>query len=409
MEDSEISWLIENSDRIIGETEVSYHRALFGHIDWNERLICLRGARGVGKTTLMKQYLKESYGVGNRAALFVSLDAFWFETHNLIDVADWHWKHGGKVIFVDEVHQHASWPTLIKTIYDSYPSLKIVYSGSSLLRLDRDGADLSRRQMTYELPGLSFREFLAFERILEYPAVTLEELLADHVRLAGEVCSGLRILEPFGKYLRYGYYPFFKESAVGRIRESNYYAKLRQVVGQVLEVDYPKIEEVTVGTIRKARKMLMILAESVPQTPKMSRLYQELETDRIQGLKILQALERAGLMGLVSDESATLKNLSRPDKIYLNNANLMHALSSDVEIGCVRETFFLNQLRAAGYDVTYPKTGDFKVAGKYLFEVGGPGKTFDQIKDIPNSFVVNDGVEITRGNKIPLWLFGFLY
>lgn len=409
MEDSEISWLIENSDRIVGETDVSYHRALFNHIDWSERLICLKGARGVGKTTLMKQYLKESYGVGNRDALFVSLDAFWFETHNLIDVADWHWKHGGKVIFVDEVHQRSSWPTLIKTIYDSYPSLKIVYSGSSLLRLDRDGADLSRRQMTYELPGLSFREYLSFGGILDYPAATLEEVLTDHVRLAGEVCANLRILEPFGKYLRYGYYPFFKESAEGQVREMNYYAKLRQVVGQVLEVDYPKIEEVTVGTIRKARKMLMILAESVPQTPKMTRLYQELETDRIQGLKILQALERAGLMGLISDEAATLKNLSRPDKIFLNNTNLMHALSSDVEIGCVRETFFLNQLRAAGYDVTYPKVGDFKVAGKYLFEVGGAGKTFDQIKDIPDSFVVNDGVEVTRGNKIPLWMFGMLY
>lgn len=409
MEDAEISWIIENSDRVVNETDTSYHRALFKSIDWNERLICLKGARGVGKTTLMKQYVKENFGVGNRVALFVSLDAFWFETHNLVDVADWHWKHGGKILLVDEVHQHAAWPTLIKTIYDSYPSLKIVYSGSSLLRLDRDGADLSRRQMTYELPGLSFREYLAFEGICDCPAVTLENLLSDHVRLAAEVCSSLRILEPFGKYLRHGYYPFYKESISNRLQESGYYAKLRQVVGQVLEVDYPKIEEVTVGTIRKARKMLMVLAESVPQTPKMSKLYRELETDRIQGLKILQALERAGLMGLVSDESATLKNLSRPDKIYLNNTNLMFALSRDVEIGCVRETFFLNQLRAARYDVTYPKTGDFMVEGKFLFEVGGPGKTFEQIKDIPDSFVANDGVETTRGNKIPLWLFGFLY
>lgn len=409
MEESEISWLVENSDRVVDETTTTFHRSLYDHLDWNERLICLKGARGVGKTTLLRQRMKEAYGAGNREALFVSLDSFWFETHSLVDVADWHWKHGGKVLFVDEVHHRESWPVLLKTIYDSYSSLKIVYSGSSLLRLDRDGADLSRRQMTYELPGLSFREYLQLEGILDFPALSLETVLADHVRSAGDLTRDLRILEPFERYLKHGYYPFYRDSVGDRLQEANYYVKLRQVVGQVLEVDYPKIEEVTVATIRKARKMLMILAESVPQTPRMSRLYQELETDRIQGLKILQSLERAGLMGLVSDESAALKNLSRPDKIYLNNTNLMWALSGRVDVGCLRETFFLNQLRAAGHVVTYPKAGDFCVNGVQLFEVGGPGKTFDQIKDLPNSYVVNDGVEKTRGNKIPLWLFGFLY
>ena len=263
--------------------------------------------------------------------------------------------------------------------------------------------------MTYELPGLSLREYLQLEGILDYPALSLESVFADHVRVTGEITGNLRILEPLAQYMRHGYYPFYRDSGIERGHEANYHVKVRQVVSQVLEVDYPKVEEVTVTTIRKARKMLMILAESVPQTPKMSRLYQELETDRIQGLKILQALERAGLMGLVSDESAALKNLSRPDKIYLNNTNLMWALSPRVETGCLRETFILNQLRAAGHAVTYPKSGDFMVDGSYLLEVGGPGKTFEQVKDLPDSFVVNDGVEATRGNKIPLWLFGFLY
>ncbi len=230
----------------------------------------------------------------------------------------------------------------------------------------------------------------------------LSRLLIDR-DVAREITRGMNILKHFQDYIRVGYYPFYKED-----RET-YYERLRSVVRQVLEVDLPTIEDVTAATVAKAKKMLAILADSVPQTPKMACLYRELETDRNQGLKLLKALARGGLLGLLSSEKATLKEMSRPDKIYLDNTNLMYALSADVNSGCRRETFFLNQLRAAGHEVTYPAKGDFLVDGRYLFEVGGPGKGFDQIKDMPNSYVVNDDVETGIGNKIPLWLFGFLY
>ena len=199
-----------------------------------------------------------------------------------------------------------------------------------------------------------------------------------------------------------GYYPFYREVVRG------YDFRIREVVDEVLEKDYPAIEEVSIATIRKTRKMLMVLAASVPQTPKMKDLYAELETDRNQGLKMLNALESAGLLRLLGSESRKIKTLSRPDKIYCDNPNLMHALVPNADVGCLRETFFLNQL-GVGHDVTYPAQGDFLVDGKHLFEVGGSGKGFSQIKDLPDSYVAADDIEVGIGNKIPLWLFGFLY
>jgi predicted AAA+ superfamily ATPase len=303
---------------------------------------------------------------------------------------------------VDAVHHVKNWQTEIKNIYDDYPDLSIAYSGSSMLRIDRAQGDLSRRQMVYRLDGLSFREYLAFEGVVEFPRLSLEELLADHVRIATEIVGKVKILPLFKTYLRRGYYPFYKEVRNG------YEFRIREIVDEVLEKDYPAIEEVSIATIRKTRKMLMVLAASCPQTPNMSRLYQELETDRNQGLKMLSALEDAGLLKLLSTESKKVKAMSRPDKIYCDNTNLMHALHPASDVGTERETFFLNQLSVV-HDVTYPAKGDFLVDGKFLFEVGGVGKSFSQIADISNSYVVNDDVEIGFGSKIPLWLFGFLY
>jgi hypothetical protein len=303
---------------------------------------------------------------------------------------------------VDEVHYAKNWQTEIKNIYDDYPDLSIVYSGSSMLRLDRAQGDLSRRQMVYRLDGLSFREYLSFEGVAEFQKLSLEELLADHVRIATEVVGNVKILPLFKTYLQRGYYPFYREVRNG------YGARIREIVDEVLEKDYPAIEEVSVATIRKARRMLMVLAASCPQTPNMSRLYQELETDRNQGLKMLSALEDAGLLKLLSTESKKVKTMSRPDKIYCDNTNLMHSLHPSSDIGTERETFFLNQLSAV-HDVSYPSHGDFRVDERWLFEVGGAGKGFSQIADVPDSYVVNDDVEIGFGRKIPLWLFGFLY
>jgi predicted AAA+ superfamily ATPase len=402
MEDKDVESLLRSMERRIDGAETDYHRPLYGEIDWDDRLVCITGAKGTGKTTMMLQYLKEHPAEIDRS-LYVSLDSLWFANHSPLDVVEWHHNNGGTRLFIDEVHHYRPWQTLIKNIYDEFPKMTIAYSGSSMMRLAAGAGDLSRRQRVYELKGLSFREYLAFEGVGDFAAVGLEDVLSSHRAMAREVAAKIPVLRYFANYLECGYYPFYKTARGG------YLERLHGIVEQTLERDYPEIEDVTFATIKKAEKMLMILAQSCPQVPNMNKLYAELETDRNQGLKILYALQRAGLLSLVSSKSADLGNLSRPDKIYCDNPNLMYALAADIDVGTLRETFFVNQLRAAGHDVKYPPAGDFKVDGKWLFEIGGKGKTFKQIADIKDSFVVNDGVETGIGNKIPLWLFGFLH
>ena len=315
---------------------------------------------------------------------------------------DYHYTHGGTHLFIDEIHYYKHWQTLLKNINDDYPGLKIVYTGSSMLQLESSEGDLSRRLTMYEMRGLSLREFLEYEGILQMPSVTLEQLLADHVGIAMELCGKTKILEAFKKYLEVGYYPFYKAVHHG------YYQRLQNVVNQVIEVDYPNVEDITMSTIRKTKKMLMILAERVPQLPKMNELYKELETDRNQGLKMLYALQRGGLLLLLSDNAKSPDNLSRPDKIYINNPTMMFALTPKVDAGTLRETFLCNQL-SQGHEVRYPKAGDFLVDRKHLFEVGGKGKNFGQIKDISDSYLAVDNTEVGHKNRIPLWMFGLLY
>ena len=402
MEDQDMDSLLRSMDRRIAGAETGYHRPLYGEIDWDDRLVCVMGAKGTGKTTMMLQYLKEHPLELNRS-LYVSLDSLLFANRSPFEVAEWHHNNGGERLFIDEVHHFRSWQTLIKNIYDEFPKMKIAYSGSSMMRLAAGSGDLSRRQRVYELKGLSFREYLSFEGVGDFAPASLDEILVDHRGIARAVVSKIPVLRYFRQYLENGYYPFYKSA------RSGYHERLHSVVEQTLERDYPEIEDVSLATIKKAEKMLMILAQSCPQVPNMKKLYAELETDRNQGLKILYALQRAGFLSLVSSKAADLGNMSRPDKIYCDNPNLMYALASTVDIGTLRETFFVNQLKAAGHEVQYPPVGDFKVDGKWLFEIGGKGKTFKQIADIKDSFVVNDGVETGFGNKIPLWLFGVLY
>ncbi|MBR5970770.1 MAG: ATP-binding protein [Lachnospiraceae bacterium] len=401
MEYGNFTEIMETSDRRIRETSLTYIRPMMRQIDWRDRLICIKGGRGTGKTTLMLQHIRQTFSGGE--ALYVSLDNLWFETHSLTDVVTYHVENGGTHLFMDEVHYLDHWQTLVKNLNDNFQKLSVVYSGSSALKIESAGGDLSRRQVQYHMPGLSFREYLALEEGLTQEAFSLESLLRDHVSLAEEISAKTKVLPAFRRYLRKGYYPFYKEVFGG------YEDRIVQVINQVLESDYPAVEPVTYATVQKIRKMLMILAENAPQTPNMQRLYEQLETDRNQGLKMLYALERAELLHLLSSESASLKNMSRPQKIYCNNTNMMHALVHNANVGCERETFFLNQLLAAGHSAHYPKEGDFLIDGRYLFEVGGRNKSFEQIKDLPDSFLAVDDTEIGRGNRIPLWMFGFLY
>lgn len=402
MIEEDILPLIKTSDRLVKKVSMAKTRYLMRKINWENRLICIKGARGAGKTTILRQHIREAFGTSSEQAIYFSLDDLWFSKYSVIDLVGYLYDHGFTHLFMDEIHHlGAEWQLLVKNLYDQYPDLNIVYSGSSMLKLENGSGDLSRRLKTYELKGMSFREYLGFEGY-DFPVVDLEDILKNHRSIASEITESVKILPLFEKYLKAGAYPFYREEGDG------YAQRLMSTVNKVLEVDYPFIDKVSLETIRKAKKMLMVVASSVPQLPNMKRLYAELETDRNQGLKMLGALDRAGLLALVPPKGESLKNLSKPEKIYCDNSNIMYALAPKVDIGTVRETFFFNQLRNE-HSVVYTGIGDFVVDGRNTFEIGGPGKGFDQIRDLENSYVVNDGVEIGFGNKIPLWLFGFLY
>lgn len=399
----DVEELIETSNRQIRDESEDFHRYLMDEIDWRDRLICIKGPRGTGKTTMMRQRLKEHFGEDSELAIYASLDDLWFARHGLKALVSHLCDHGFTHVFLDEVHHLGKeWPLVLKNLSDQFRKMNIIYSGSSLLQLEKAQGDLSRRQATYTLRGMSFREYLKLEGLLDFRALALEEILSDHVRIAGEIDKELKVLPHFEKYRKNGYYPFYRE-VHAKFRE-----RLSDTVNKVLEADYPAIDEVSQDTIRKTRKMLMVLAQTCPQTPNMSRLYRELDTGRDQGLKMLKALERAGLLALVDSKGLKLANLSKPEKIYVDNTNLMHAIVPRADLGVDRETFFRNQV-GAHHSVAYTGVGDFVVDGKWTFEIGGKGKRFSQIADVPDSFVVNDDTSVGRGNKIPLWLFGFLY
>lgn len=401
--DMNIGTLLDASARLVSLVPMTFRRYLQDKIDWRDRLICIKGPKGTGKTTLLLQHIRETFGAQGERAVYLAADHIWFSSHDIMEAVDYFNSHGYTHLFIDEFHHLPEWSRVIKTISDFYPQLNVVYSGSSILRLSKGSADLSRRQAVYNLKGLSFREFLSFSSILETSPLRLEDVLASHRQVAGDICAKVKILPLFEKYLISGYYPIFNDVS------AQFSERLAALVNAVLDVDFPAIEDVTVATIRKTKRMLMVLASSCPQQPNMSALYRELETNRNLGLKMFGALERAELVASLSTGSDKLKNLSRPEKIFLGDTNLMYALNGTPKTGAVRETFFLNQLRAAGHLVTCPPAGDFRVDDRYLFEVGGKGKGFEQIRDVADSFVASDGIEVGFGNKIPLWLFGLLY
>ncbi|GAP71785.1 AAA ATPase [Candidatus Symbiothrix dinenymphae] len=388
-------------NRKLARVSLEHKRYLYTQINWNARMIGIKGARGVGKTTLLLQHIKLAFTDAN-TVLYISLDDLWFKTNSLVELVEYVYTHGVTHLFIDEVHHYPDWSQNLKNIYDNYPDLNIVYTGSSMLEIDNSKSDLSRRQTVYELQGLSFREYLAFEGIMSTSPLSLRTLVQQHLKIAMGITTQIKILPLFEKYLRNGYYPFYKD--VGE----DFFMRLQTVASLVIDSDLPAVEDVEYATVQKAKKMLMILAQHAPCTPNISQLCKELETTRDLGLKLLYALDRAALLNLLASEIKNYKQLSKPDKIYLNNTNLMYALTQQVDKGSLRETFFCNQLSAVS-SVVMPKTGDFLVDGKMLFEVGGKGKSFVQIKDIPDSYLAIDDIEFGRKNKIPLWMFGLLY
>ena len=401
MESIELQPLFNNYHRKIARIDLRFKRYLYDQINWSARIISIKGARGVGKTTMLLQHILENYEDIDKT-LYASLDDLWFSTHSLIDLVDWADQHGVQRLYLDEVHKYARWKGTLKNIYDSYPDMSIVYTSSSLLIMDNATVDLSRRQTAYTLYGMSFREFLAFENILHYPAIALEDLLQNHVRHAMQIVRNVKMASYFEAYLEHGYYPFYRE--VGE----DFASRLREIVSVVIDSDLPAVENMTFETLQKVKKLVMIISERVPFEPKMSELWTQLATNNDLGLRMLYALDKAQIFALLTSKVKNYKFLYKPDKIFLGNTNLMHVLCPLVNKGNERETLFCCQLQVNN-DVKHPLKGDFLVNDKYLFEVGGRKKSFEQIADVPNSFLAVDDTEVGHGNRIPLWLFGFTY
>lgn len=401
MNENDIQPLRTVYHRKLAETTLGFKRYLYGQINWDVRMLGIKGEKGVGKTTLILQHILETFDNPDDA-LYVSMDNMWFTTHSIFDLADYLYSVGVYHLFLDEIHKCPEWTVVLKNLYDNYPNLNIVYTGSSMLRIDNSKVDLSRRQTLYRLHNMSFREYLEYERVASFPAYTLEELLQRHVKIAMEMVSQCKPLKFFSDYLSKGMYPYFKESG------ADFHIRLAETVAQTIESDLPAVEDVTFETVQKSKKLLMIIAEKIPFIPNISKLCQALGTTRDSCLKILYALDRAGVLNLLTTELKSYKKLVNPDKIYIGNSNIMQALGGSCDIGTIRETFFANQV-GSRYPLQYPKKGDFFACGKYLFEIGGAGKTFDQIKDEPDSYLAVDDTEIGSGARIPLWMFGFLY
>ena len=381
MELVELQPLFDNYHRKLAKIDLRFKRYLYSQINWKARLIGIKGPRGVGKTTMLLQHILENYEDVDKT-LYASLDDLWFSSHTLMELIDWAYQHGITRLYLDEVHRYDQWSINLKNIYDNYPDMSIVYTSSSLLIMDNANVDLSRRQTIYTLYGMSFREFLSYEGIINLDAVTFDDLLNNHVRYAIQITKDIKVTPLFESYLEYGYYPFYRESI------EDFPIRLRETISVVIENDLPAVENVSFETVQKVKRLLMIISERVPFEP--------------------NALDKAQILGLLTSKPKNYRYLYKPDKIFLGNSNLMHVLCPRVDKGNERETFFYSQLRVSN-EIKYPKKGDFYVNDKYLFEVGGRRKTFEQIKDISDSFLAVDDTEVGHGSRIPLWMFGLLY
>ena len=388
--------------RLLAETNLSFTRYLYDSINWDNRLIVIKGAKGVGKTTMLLQHIKRSFPDVQKS-LYASVDNLWFTTHSILDLAEYHYTHGGTHLFLDEVHKYQGWEQQIKNIYDSYPKLQIVLTGSSMLKLDQSlTADLSRRHRLYTMEGLSFREYLKLEGVADLPVLTLEEIINNHFNQASQITSQVKILHHFEKYIQSGYYPFYREEGDG------FFDRLQQVIDTIVSSEIPAVSNIEYDSVYKTKQLLGILAERQPYTLNISSLCNALQSSRNNVLKLLDLMDKAALVRRLYSVESGMKMLTKPEKILFYNTNLMYCLTPHTDSGTMRETYLASQV-GAGHTIYMPNQGDLVVDGKWLFEVGGKKKGFSQIKDIVGSYVVSDDIEIGYGNKIPLWLFGLLY
>lgn len=393
--------LFEFQNNILRTVNNNFRRYLHEHINWNQRMIGIKGPRGAGKTTLMLQHLKFDEDV-RKEALYVTADHPWFYTHSLFETANNWFKQGGNLFFIDEVHKYPKWSSELKNIYDGLPEMKIVFSASSALDIYRGEADLSRRVITYMLGGLSFREYIFFSTGKLFNPVTFEEIKKQHSELSYTITENFRPLPEFRKYLKLGYLPFFMED------ETGYFIKLEQIVNTIVDMDLAYIAGYNSGTATKIKKLLGVIAESVPFKPNIASIARKLELSRDSVYQYISLLNDAKLVNSLSISGKGISTLQKPEKLYLENPNLAYALSGNPEVGNLRETFVLNQLINSGSEVTYPHVGDFMV-NKTVIEVGGKTKSSSQVNQLADFLIAADEIETGTHHKVPIWLFGFLY
>jgi predicted AAA+ superfamily ATPase len=394
--------LFEKFYKKIDFINLDFKRSLMNEIQWESRLIGIKGARGVGKTTLLLQFIKEHLPI-NELTLYVSLDNIWFAENKLSKLVNDFVKKGGKYLFLDEVHKYPNWSQELKNIYDDYPELKVVFTGSSLLEILNARADLSRRAVVYMLQGLSYREYLEIKLGVKLPKLELDDLVKNHLELAKEFNRLINPLQYFEEYLKTGYFPYFLEVP------SLYYHRIEEVINMIIEIELPLLRKVDSTYISKLKQLLQIIAESVPFIPNVSKLSERIGINRNTFTAYLHYLQEANLTRNLYKDAHGISLLQKPDKIYLENTNFQYALAPrNTVIGSIRETFLVNQL-SYQYQVEYANQGDFLINRSYTIEVGGKGKAKKQILGIDKSYIASDNIEYGTGNKIPLWMFGFLY
>ena len=393
--------LIEKSESLTRRVKTTFRRFLLETINWDNRLVAIKGPRGTGKTTMLLQRLNDMGKTASEAVYF-SLDDLYFSGHTLVETAEAFHKKGGTCLFLDEVHKYRGWAREIKNMYDFYPDLRIVFTGSSIIDISKEEGDLSRRVRMYELPGLSFREYLEYTGAHSQPPLALEDIIDGKALWKKKFPADFKPFKYFSEYLSHGYYPFFTEDPEG------FRDRLNQLIRTVVEYDMAELKGFDIRNAKKLMQLLYILAANVPFKPNISKLAAKSLIHRNSVIAYLHFLEQARLIRLLYSSGISIAQLQKPEKIYLDNPNLSFALGINApDQGNLRETFFLNQL-SVKHTVRYPSKGDFIVDERFTFEVGGRGKKREQISSVPDSFIVLDDTVFPVGS-LPLWVFGFLY
>ena len=387
--------LYEYQQLILSQINISFLRYKYYELDWTRRVFGIVGPRGVGKTTMVLQYIKQKLSLQN--SLYITLDHIYFSTHTLIDVADKFYKEGGKHLIIDEVHKAFNWSVQLKQIIDSYPNMQIIFTGSSVLDIYRGVADLTRRAPIYEMQGLSFREYLVLYHDIQTPTWNLDDLINHRVTLTNVEHP----LPLFNDYLKRGYYPFERIA-------SDFSTNLMQVINRTMETDIPLYANINISVARKLQNLLVVIAESVPFKPNYKKLAEVTGISRNDIADYIYYMERAGMLMSLHDTTQGIRSIGKSHKLYVDNTNLMYVLSPEnIDKGNLRETFFLNQLRVK-YPVIASQKADFEI-GNYVFEVGGKNKNQKQLDNNPNGYIVKDDIEFGYRNVIPLWAFGLTY